>query len=416
MGWEIDWESLGLGRLADNPLVVQAVGLAAVALAAWLSLLIIRKILVAGIRRFVAASDTKWDDRLVDARFFIRVGLMVPALVARSGIQLVPGLDERIVALVTRLTSAALVLLFALSINAALNATNEIYSRFEKYQSRPIKSYVQLLNMIVGGIAAVVIVATLFDKSPLIFLSGIGAMTAVLLLVFKDTILSLVASVQLTSNDMIRVGDWIEMPDFGADGDVVDVALHTVSIQNWDKTITTIPTYKFIAGSFKNWRAMGDAGGRRIKRSLLLDMSSIRFLTPEEIDRFGAFALLKEYIANKRSEVSAFNAEAGRDSRINADIRRLTNVGTFRAYIYQYLRHHPAIHQDMTLMVRQLEPSSAGLPIEIYCFTNITNWSIYEGIQSDIVEHLLAVAGDFDLRIFQNPSGEDLARIAMSGD
>jgi len=262
----------------------------------------------------------------------------------------------------------------------------------------------------------VVIVAFMLDKSPLIFLSGIGAMTAVLLLAFKDTILSLVASVQLTSNDTIRVGDWIEMPDFNADGDVVDVALHTVSIQNWDKTITTIPTYKFIAGSFKNWRAMGEAGGRRIKRSLLLDMSSIRFLTPEEIDRFGAFALLKEYIANKRSEVSAFNAEAGRDSRINADIRRLTNVGTFRAYIYQYLRHHPAIHQDMTLMVRQLEPSSAGLPIEIYCFTNITNWSIYEGIQSDIVEHLLAVAGDFDLRIFQNPSGEDLARIAMSGD
>jgi miniconductance mechanosensitive channel len=416
MGWEIDWESLGLSGLIENPFAVQAFGLVAVGLAAWLSLLIIRRILIAGIRRFVAASETKWDDRLVEARFFIRIALMAPALVARSGIQLVPGLDDGIVTLVIRLASAAIVLLFALAINAALNATNEIYSRLDKYRSRPIKSYVQLLNMVVSGIAAVVIVATLFDKSPLIFLSGLGAMTAVLLLVFKDTILSLVASVQLTSNDMIRVGDWIEMPEFGADGDVVDVALHTVSIQNWDKTITSIPTHKFIEGSFKNWRAMGESGGRRIKRSLLLDMSSIRFLTPEEIDRFGEFALLKQYIATKREEVATFNAEDGRDPRFNADIRRLTNAGTFRAYVYEYLLHHPAIHRDMTLIVRQLAPTSAGLPIEIYCFTNITDWSIYEGIQSDIIEHLLAMAGDFDLRVFQNPSGEDVMRLTAAGD
>ncbi len=414
MGWEIDWESLGLRGFIETPLAVQAVGLAAVAFAAWLSLLIVRRILVAGIRRFVARSETKWDDRLVEARFFIRVALMAPALVARSGIQLVPELDETIVTFVGRLASAAIVLLIALSMSAVLNATNETYSRLEKYRSRPIKGYVQLLNMVIGGIAAVVIVATVFDKSPLIFFSGLGAMTAVLLLVFKDTILSLVASVQLTSNDMIRVGDWIEMPEFNADGDVVDIALHSVSVQNWDKTITTIPTHKFIEGSFKNWRAMGESGGRRIKRSLLLDMGSIRFLTPEEIDRFGEFALLKDYIATKRDDLAAFNAVGGRDPSINADVRRLTNVGTFRAYVYEYLRNHPLIHQDMTLIVRQLEPTATGLPIEIYCFTNVTAWAVYEGIQSDIVDHLISVAADFDLRAFQNPSGMDVARLSSS--
>ncbi|MFP8879936.1 MAG: mechanosensitive ion channel domain-containing protein, partial [Myxococcota bacterium] len=194
-----------------------------------------------------------------------------------------------------------------------------------------------------------------------------------------------------------------------------DIALHTVSIQNWDKTITTIPTHKFIEGSFKNWRAMGESGGRRIKRSLFLDMNSIRFLTPDEIDRFGQFALLRDYIARKRDDVATFNAEGGRDPNLNADIRRLTNVGTFRAYVVEYLRHHPAIHQGMTLIVRQLDPTVTGLPIEIYCFTNITDWSIYEGIQSDIIDHLLSVAGDFDLRAFQNLSGADVVRIAAAG-
>ncbi len=414
MDWESIWKSLGLSGFIENPLAVQAAGLAVVALAAWLSLLIAKRILVAGIRRFVARSEVKWDDRLVDAHLFIRIAYMAPAVVARSGIQVIEGLDPTIVTAVSRLASAAIVLLVALSASAVLNAINEIYSSIEKYRSRPIKGYIQMMNMVIGGVAVVVIVSELFDKSPAIFLSGLGAMTAVLLLVFKDTILSLVASVQLTSNDMIRPGDWIEMPEFNADGDVVDIALHTVSIQNWDKTITTIPTHKFIEGSFKNWRAMGEAGGRRIKRSLFLDMGSIRFLLPDEIDRFGKFALLKDYMARKHDDLATFNAQRGRDESINADIRRLTNAGTFRAYVYEYLRHHPAIHQDMTLMVRQLAPTATGLPIEIYCFTNVTVWSVYEGIQSDIIDHLLAVAADFDLRVFQNPSGTDFQQLVAT--
>jgi len=414
MDWESIWKSLGLSGFIENPLALQAAGLAVVASAAWLSLLIAKRILVAGIRRFVARSKVTWDDRLVDAHLFIRIAYMAPAVVARSGIQVIEGLDPTIVTAVSRLASAAIVLLVALSASAVLNAINEIYSSIEKYRSRPIKGYIQLLNMVIGGVAVVVIVSELFDKSPAIFLSGLGAMTAVLLLIFKDTILSLVASVQLTSNNMIRVDDWIEMPEFNADGDVVDIALHTVSIQNWDKTITTIPTHKFIEGSFKNWRAMGEAGGRRIKRSLFLDMGSIRFLLPDEIDRFGKFALLKDYMASKHDDLATFNAQRGRDVSINADIRRLTNAGTFRAYVYEYLRHHPAIHQDMTLMVRQLAPTATGLPIEIYCFTNVTVWSVYEGIQSDIIDHLLAVTADFDLRVFQNPSGTDLQQLVAT--
>jgi len=412
MDWKIDWQSLGLAWLVENPTFAQAAGLAAVAACAWISLLIARRILVAGIRRFAKNSETNWDDRLVDAQLFIRLAHLAPALVTRTGIRMVPGLDETIATLISRLAGAAIVLVIALSTSALLSAANDIYSGIERHRSRPIKGYVQLLKIVIGGVATVLIVSTLFDKSPLIFLSGLGAMTAVLLLVFKDTILSLVASVQLTSNDMIRVGDWIEMPQFNADGDVIDIALHTVSIQNWDKTITTIPTFKFIEGSFKNWRGMTLSGGRRIKRSLVIDMNTVRFLTPDEIERFGSYALLRDYIARKRDEIAAYNAQEDRRPDINADIRRLTNVGTFRAYVYEYLRHHPKIHKGMTTIVRQLEPGATGLPIEIYCFTNVTDWSTYEGVQSDIVDHLLAVAGDFGLRAFQNPSGADVARIA----
>jgi miniconductance mechanosensitive channel len=236
----------------------------------------------------------------------------------------------------------------------------------------------------------------------------------VLLLVFRDTILGLVASLQLTGNDMVHVGDWIEMPQYGADGDVIDVALHTVKVQNWDKTITTIPTHKLIETSFKNWRGMSQAGGRRIKRAIAFDMSSIRFLEEDEIERFSRFALLQDYFAAKREELAAYNAEPGRDASLNADIRRLTNIGTLRAYIFSYLRNHPKIHQAMTLLVRQLAPSGQGLPIEIYAFTNDTVWAAYEDIQADIFDHVLAIAPEFGLRPFQQPSGEDLKRLGSS--
>jgi len=241
-------------------------------------------------------------------------------------------------------------------------------------------------------------------------LSGLGAMTAVLTFVFKDTILSLVASVQLTSLDMVRVGDWIEMPQCNADGDVIDVALHTVKVQNWDKTLTTIPTHRLIVDSFKNWRGMGESGGRRIKRDLRIDINSVRFLTADEIERVKQFVLLADYIDRKLEDLTAYNAELGKVAE-NVNLRRLTNIGTFRAYIFNYLKHHPKIHQDMTLIVRQLQPGPTGLPLEIYAFTNVTEWSIYEDIQADIFDHLLAIAGEFGLRMYQEPAGRDFSAL-----
>jgi miniconductance mechanosensitive channel len=247
----------------------------------------------------------------------------------------------------------------------------------------------------------------------LLLLSGFGAMTAILLLVFKDTILSLVASVQLTAHDMVRVGDWIEMPQCGADGDVVDVQLHTVKVQNWDKTITTIPTHRLISESFRNWRGMSQSGGRRIKRAVYLDVNSIRFQTSEEIEHFKRFALLKDYVANKEQELADYNASLKEavDEAVNK--RRLTNVGSFRAYAWNYLKNRPDIHEGMTLMVRQLAPGPEGLPLEIYCFTDTTVWTEYEGIQADIFDHLLAIVPEFGLRLYQKPAGSDLTSLTV---
>jgi miniconductance mechanosensitive channel len=407
----MDWDRLGLAPLLENSYAVQAASLAGLVVASWIALHITRRFLVVGIRAVVAKSSVQWDDRLVDAKLFVRLGHLAPALIVYYGVDWIPDLGETISILVRRLSVCAIALVIALSISSILHAVDNIYSGLSASRSRPIKGYLQLVKLAVGIVTAVVIVATLFDKSPLLFLSGLGAMTAVLMLVFKDTILSLVASVQLTGNDMIRVGDWIEMPKYGADGDVVDIALHTVKVQNWDKTITTIPTHRLIEDSFKNWRGMSLAGGRRIKRSVFIDVNTIRFLEPADIESFEKYALLQGYVEQKRQDIESYNSSA-RDHAINANIRRLTNVGTFRAYIYNYLKSHPQIHKNMTLLVRQLDPTPQGLPIQIYCFTTTTGWNAYEDIQSDVMDHLFALAPDFGLRIFQSPSGQDVRELA----
>jgi len=246
-----------------------------------------------------------------------------------------------------------------------------------------------------------------------VLLTGFGAMTAILLLIFRDTILSLVASVQMAGLDMVRVGDWIEMPKFNADGDVIDVALHTVKVQNWDKTITTIPTHALISESFRNWRGMQESGGRRIKRSVNIDVNSVRYLDEDELQKFKGFKLLQEYIARKEEELAEYNTKLGETANVN--LRRLTNLGTFRAYLKNYLSNHPRIHQEMTLMVRQLQPTDSGIPMEIYCFTNTTNWAEYEGIQADIFDHILAQSREFGLNVFQSPTGQDFRQLKSGG-
>src|SRR5690606_10669359 len=277
----------------------------------------------------------------------------------------------------------------------------------------PIKGYLQVVKIAVYAIATILIIASLLDRSPLILLSGLVAMAAVLMLIFQDTLLSLVASVQISSNDIIRVGDWVEMPALNADGDVIDIALHTVKVQNWDKTITTIPTKRFITDSFKNWRGMQESGGRRIKRSLYIDQSSVRFLEAEERKRLYRFNLLEEYLVNKRRELDEWNAQLAERGEEPVTTRRITNIGTLRAYVERYLRRHPVIHQGMTLIVRQLPPTADGLPLEIYCFTNTVAWAEYEAIQADIFDHLLAILPEFGLQVFQHPSGADLRQLRL---
>ena len=398
-----------LGTQAGKP-VVDLIDLAILFGAATLVYFLVRISLVAGLRRLVQSSKTHWDDELVRAGVFGRISHIAPAFVVYYGLNFFPHLPEILVDGIRRVTVAVMILVGALAISSVLTASEAIYDQHPEYRERPIKGYLQVVSIVVYLLAGLLILAALMNRSPWIFVSGIGAMTAVLLLVFRDTILSFVASIQIAGNDMIRVGDWIEMPDLGADGDVIEVALHTVKVQNWDKTITTIPTHRLIADSFKNWRGMSTSGGRRIKRSVSLDLQSVRFLTDEETERFSQWGLLSDYIASKRDELETANAATG--SAVPADLRRLTNLGTFRAWIWALLRAHPKIHQTgHTLLVRQLPSGPQGVPIEIYCFSNDTDWVAYEGIQSDLFDRILAMVPEFGLRVFQEPAGSDLDRL-----
>jgi len=394
-----------------HPFLPPVVGVLALLVGAVIINLIAKRLLVGTVRAFAKRSSVTWDDALVTHNVFSRLVQVVPALIVFVGVPFVPDVPEGVVQLMRNVAMGYMVLMLTLALTAMLSAANTIYAASPVAKDRPLKGFVQLVQIVVWIFGGVMIIAAVLDRSPLLLLSGFGAMTAILLLVFKDTILSLVASVQLTAQDMVRVGDWIEMPQFGADGDVVDVQLHTVKVQNWDKTITTIPTHRLITDSFKNWRGMSQTGARRIKRAIFVDVSSIRFQTRDEVDHFRRFALLKDYIENKEKELADYND--GLEIEVEAEVnrRRLTNIGTFRAYAYNYLKNHPKIHDGMTLIVRQLGPGPEGLPLEIYCFTNTTEWAVYEDIQSDIFDHLLAIVPEFKLRLYQKPAGSDLANL-----
>ncbi|MEN8238902.1 MAG: mechanosensitive ion channel domain-containing protein [Actinomycetota bacterium] len=389
------------------------VGLAIVAVAALVSYFIVRRLIVPVVRRLVLKTEKAWDDILLDKAVLHRVALLAPALVVLAGASQIPSLASGWEEFIERVSGALLILFIVLAFSALVTAAANLYATLPIAADHPIKGYVQIVRIVLFVVGGVVIVASLADKSPFFFLSGIGALMAVILLIFRDTILSFVASLQLTSNDMVRVGDWIEMPQLNADGDVIDVALHTVKVQNWDKTITTIPTHKLISESFKNWRGMSESGGRRIKRSIHIDMSSVRFLTDEEIEQFRSFVPLREYMGRKLEELNAHAAGHPVEPGMTSDPRRLTNIGTLRAYIVSYLKQHPDLDtEEMTFLVRQLEPGPQGLPIEIYVFSSDTRWPAYEGIQADIFDHILAMIPVFGLRAFQAPSGADVRVIA----
>ncbi len=396
-----------IDKIAEvHPLLPPILGLILLVLVAVVFDLIVKRIVISIVRAIAKRSRTSWDDELVKHNVVGRLVQVAPAAIVYTGVGFLPGMTEDMEVLTRNVAVGYMILVLTLAITALLTAVHAIYSTSPAAKHRPLKGFVQLVQIAVWIIAALMIVATILDRSPLLLLSGLGAMTAILLLIFKDTILSFVASVQLAAQDMVRVGDWIEVPQFGADGDVIDVQLHTISVQNWDKTITTIPTHRLISDSFKNWRGMSESGGRRIKRSILFDLSSVRFLTEKEVERFKRFKLLKDYVIDKSKELADYNAAL--ESGVDVNQRRMTNIGTFRAYALNYLTNHPRIREDMTLLVRQLEPGAEGLPMQIYCFTNTTAWAEYEGIQGDIFDHLIAIVPEFGLRVFQTPSGADM--------
>jgi miniconductance mechanosensitive channel len=402
-----------LQDLADiHPLLPAVAGVLGLLLLAVLADLLVKRGLVRAIQALARRTAVTWDDVLIEHNVGGRIAQVIPALIVYSGLGFVPGLPVALVTLLQNVAVGYMVLMTTLALSATLSAASQIYETYPVSRERPLKGIVQLVQILVWILGGILIVAAVLDRSPLLLLSGLGAMTAILLLVFKDTLLGLVASVQLTAHDMVRVGDWIEMPQYGADGDVIDVALHTVKVQNWDKTITTIPTYRLISESFRNWRGMSESGGRRIKRSIYIDKTSIRFLEPAEVERFKRFALLRDYIEEKERELAHYNARLTHATEAAVNQRRLTNIGTLRAYVRHYLGNHPRVRQDMTLLVRQLAPTPEGLPLEIYCFTNTTAWAEYEDIQADIFDHVLALVREFGLEVFQAPAGRDLARLA----
>lgn len=370
-----------------------------------------RKILITIIHKLADKSKTLWDDYLVENRFFAVIANLVPLLFIDAFTRTVFVDYPRIASFVIKASDVVIVFVILLAILRFLTTFEQVLSQKDRFKDKPIQSYFQLIKIILTGFMIILGLSIATGQSPIYFLTSLGAMTAIILLIFKDTILGFVGSIQLAANDMVRIGDWITMEKFGADGDVIEITLATVKVQNFDKTITTIPTYSFISDSFKNWRGMEQSDGRRLKRALNIEINSIQFCTPELLERLSKIDFLNDHIAKKEVDINKFNDDnnISKDYLLNG--RNQTNVGLFRHYITEYLRQHPLINSEMTLMVRQLAPTSMGVPIEVYCFTKNKDWVIYEGVVADVFDHLFAAASYFDLIVFERPSGKDLASI-----
>jgi len=370
---------------------------------------IAKQFVVKGIRKLVAKLSGGNSDVISQYSVIRRISNIVPAIIVMNGITTVPHLSDKTETFIQMGAQAFIFLTIALAIAEFLNIFNVIYQKNPHSRDKPIKGYLQLIKLIIFVVCGLMIIGTFLKKDVFTLLAGFGAMAAVLMLVFQNTILSLVASIQISSYNMVKIGDWIEMPSLNADGDVVDISLHTVTVQNWDKTLTTIPTNKLITDTFKNWRGMQNTGARRIKRCLLIDQSTVHFMTKEEQTKLKEFLLLDQYLDLKTEELEKFNHQLINQSKYNQ--RRLTNLGTFRAYVEFYLKQHPGISKTQTLIVRQLELTSEGLPLEIYTFTNTTVWKEYESIQSDIFDHLIAILPEFGLELYMAPSSSDLKKL-----
>ncbi len=374
---------------------------------------VIRYGLLKVVRKITHRTSSNWDDSLFNNKVFHKGALIVPPMLFNM---LAPyTLTEFPTFLYWIMIINRIILVWSIivTISRFLDALYDIYQGFEVSKSRPIKGYLQVLKIVIYLIGIIVFISLLFDKSPIYLLGGLGAFSAVLLLIFKDSILGLVAGIQISANDMVRQGDWIVMPKAGADGDVIEISLTTVKVQNWDKSITMVPTYSLVSDSFANWRGMEESGGRRIKRSVNIDMNSVKFCTQEMLEKFRRIDIIRKYIDDKQKELTEYNIRENIDDSILVNGRRQTNIGVFRIYLFEYLKRNQNINQDMTMLVRQLQPGESGIPIEIYVFSKVQAWSSYEDIQSDIFDHVLASVPEFELRVFQNPSGSDFQKVIV---
>jgi len=399
--------------LAENHATIISIALliAGIIIIAFIADFITKKVLTAVVTRLVKKSKSKWDDIFAKKKVFGRIAHFAPALIIYFGINLVFVVESKWITIIQAGALIYIILITLLVIDSIINSAHAIYQSLPISRNRSIKGYIQVIKIIINFIGIIFILSLILNKEIGFFFAGLGAIAAVLMLVFKDSILGLVGGIQLSANDMVRPGDWIEMPSHGADGTVTDISLNTVKVQNWDKTITTIPTYALVSQSFSNWRGMEESGGRRIKRSINIDMNSVKFCTKQMTDKFRKIHYLKDYVETKEKELEQYNKENIIDNSIPVNGRRLTNIGTFRKYIEEFLKHHPRINNDMTFLVRHLQPSEKGLPIEIYVFSNDQEWANYEAIQADILDHIMAVIPEFELSVFQNPTGNDFKEL-----
>lgn len=389
------------------PYASNIVQITAVILLAYVAYLIARKVFVNFIRKAVKKTKMEWDDILLNEKLLNRLTYLVPLLIIDSFSYLIPDFDN----FLSIMVRALMVVFLLLAISQFLNGATTLLEKTSRFKDKPIKGYIQVIKIIFYIWGGILIGGILTQQDPWAILGGLSALTAVIILVFRDTILSFVASIQISSYDLVKKGDWIEVPQYGADGDVIDISLNIVKVQNWDKTITIVPTHKLIDDSFKNWRGMEETGGRRIKRSIYIDINSVKFVDDELYNKFRKIALISDYVKNRKAEIDKFNEEHNYDTSLSVNGRRMTNIGTFREYLKEYLKQREDIHKGLTFLVRQLQPGPNGIPIEIYVFASTTAWGEYEDIQGHIFDHILAVIPEFELRVFQNPSGTDIREI-----
>lgn len=374
---------------------------------------ICRHVILTVVARLVKKTKATWDDIVFDRKVMVHISHLVAPIILYILLPLAIT-NPSLLSFVQRICMIYIIAVFLRFISSLLTAIFNVYSEREQFRDRPLKGLLQTIQVILFFVGGIVIVSILIDKSPMVLLTGLGASAAVLMLVFKDSIMGFVSGIQLSANNMLRVGDWIEMPKYGADGSVIEVTLNTVKVRNWDNTITTIPPYALVSDSFQNWRGMQESGGRRVKRSINIDMNSVKFCTPEMLAKYRKIRILKDYVEDTEKVIENYNEEHGIDNSVLVNGRRQTNLGVFRAYLTNYLKNLPAVNQNLTCMVRQLQPTDKGIPLELYFFSAIKDWVPYEGVQADVFDHVLAVIPEFDLHVFQNPTGDDFRALSKN--